>query len=145
MDSLRPFRPRWARAVAWGLVAIVVVVVGVLFALAIVGYLPAWHLADQVLTVIFFGVGVWIMARLALVQATPDETGLTVRNFIHTRRVTWEEIVHVSLTRGRPWADLDLSDGSTLAVMGIQSADGEYGVREARRLAALVASREGRD
>ena len=40
---------------------------------------------------------------------------------------------------GRPWVQLDLSDGDTLAVMGIQRADGAFADAEARRLATLVA------
>ena len=40
---------------------------------------------------------------------------------------------------------LDLSDGTTLAVMAIQSADGEYGRREASRLAALITLNETED
>jgi hypothetical protein len=34
---------------------------------------------------------------------------------------------------------LDLADGDTLAVMGIQRADGAFAESEARRLATLVA------
>ena len=40
---------------------------------------------------------------------------------------------------GRPWVQLDLADGDTLAVMGIQRADGACADAEARRLATLVA------
>jgi hypothetical protein len=69
----------------------------------------------------------------------PDEDGLTVRNLMITTRLTWAEIVSVRFGAGRPWVQLDLADGDTLAVMGIQSADGARAEAEARRLATLVA------
>jgi hypothetical protein len=37
---------------------------------------------------------------------------------------------------------LDLDDGDTLAVMGVQRSDGERARQEARRLATLVAARQ---
>ena len=68
----------------------------------------------------------------------PDGAGLTVRNLLLTRRVEWAEIVSVRFGQGRPWVSLDLADGTTLAVMAIQAADGARAAREARRLATLV-------
>jgi hypothetical protein len=81
----------------------------------------------------------WFSLRQAGVRAVPDESGLTVRNLLLTRRVTWVEILSVRFGRDRPWVQLDLADGTTLAVMGIQQADGARAQAEARRLATLVA------
>lgn len=145
LTEFRPFRPRAARVVAWSLIAIVVSGIGGLFAASFLGFLPAWHVGDQILVTAFFAVGVWIMVRLASVAALPDAKGLTVRNFFYARRLEWAEIVRVSMHQGRPWADLDISDGSTLAVMAIQGADGDYGAQEALRLARYVAATEGRE
>ncbi|MBO3102692.1 PH domain-containing protein [Cellulomonas sp. zg-ZUI168] len=77
--------------------------------------------------------------RQASVTALVRDDGLTVRNLLFTRRLEWAEIVSVRFGSGRPWVQLDLSDGDTLAVMGIQRADGEFADAEARRLATLVA------
>ena len=77
--------------------------------------------------------------RQASVRATVDDEGVTVRNLVYSRRLEWAEIVSVRFGSGRPWVQLDLSDGDTLAVMGIQRADGAYAEAEARRLATLVA------
>lgn len=62
-----------------------------------------------------------------------------MRNLVHRRRLAWAEIVSVRFGHGRPWVQLDLADGTTLAVMGIQRSDGALANREARRLATLVA------
>jgi Bacterial PH domain len=44
----------------------------------------------------------------------------------------------IQFSGGDPWVTLDLDDTDTVAVMAIQKADGEWGRREASRLAALI-------
>ncbi|HHW84494.1 MAG TPA: PH domain-containing protein [Actinomycetales bacterium] len=143
--SLKPFRPRAARVVGWVMAALVLSGVIALEVLGATGVLPVWRWVDRIGSFLFFGAGLWLIWRQATVAAIPSERGLKVRNLVLTRHLTWEEIVMVSFARGRPWAHLNLSDGSTLAVMGIQGADGEYAVSEARRLAELVSRHEGLD
>jgi hypothetical protein len=82
---------------------------------------------------------VWFCWRQASVAAIPSQDGLVVRNLMVTTRLEWAQIVSVRFGGGRPWVQLDLDDGDTLAVMGIQRADGERAIAEARRLATLVA------
>ncbi len=72
-------------------------------------------------------------------SALAGEQGLTVTNGYRVRCYEWAEILRVSLHRNRPWALLDLSDGSTLSVMAIQVSDGQRAAQAARELAALIA------
>jgi hypothetical protein len=132
--SNAPFRPRLARLVTWVLVVVVLVLTAALIlALPEAGPLDRAGFA-------LVGIGIaWFCWRQATVRAVPDEDGLTVRNLMITTRLTWAEIVSVRFGAGRPWVQLDLADGDTLAVMGIQSADGARAEAEARRLATLVA------
>jgi hypothetical protein len=138
-DLYVPFRPRAARRVAAvlgvlslvGLLVLAVVVpsaasspTGIVDRLSIAGVAAA--------------VG-WFCYRQATVRAVPDATGLLVRNLAVTTRVEWAAVVSVRFGEGRPWVQLDLDDGATLAVMGIQRSDGERARAEARRLATLVA------
>ena len=152
-DALhRPFRARAARLVATVLAGAVLMMVG-----AIALLLPApvqgqvggmgMSVADRVGVVLFGLAVVWFLLRHAGVRALPDDGGLTVRNLLVTRRVAWAEIVSVRFGADRPWVQLDLADGTTLAVMAVQSADGSHAAAEARRLATLVArhSRTTRD
>ena len=130
----RTFRPRAARVVT-------LVMAGVVLALTvgIIVALPQLGTGDQVG---FALVGLLIAGfclREASVRARVDEQGVTVRNLVFTRRLEWAQIVSVRFGSGRAWVQLDLSDGDTLAVMGIQRADGAYAEAEARRLATLVA------
>ncbi|WP_277210257.1 PH domain-containing protein [Isoptericola croceus] len=135
-DRFRTFRPWWTR--------VAVLVTG---AVAVGGSLLVGLLGEEGvllgpgtrLTFVGFAVfAAWLLWRLGGVHARPDPTGLTVRNVVRTRRVAWPEIVGVRLTMNDSWVMLDLADGGTLAVMGIQRADGERGMAEARRLQALA-------
>lgn len=133
-SSYRTFRPRAARVVTLTLAVIVLVLTGLLIV-----FMPTLNTGDQVG---FALVGLLIAGfcwRQATVQARVDDEGVTVRNLVYTRRLEWAEIVSVRFGSGRPWVQLDLSDGDTLAVMGIQRADGAYADAEARRLSTLVA------
>lgn len=131
-----PFRPRLARAVTLGVSVAVVVLTGVL-----VTTLTGLAALDRVGFVLFAAAIVWFCWRQASVAAVPDDTGLRVRNLLVTTHVTWAQIVSVRFGQGRPWVQLDLADGDTLPVMGIQRADGPYADTQARRLATLVARR----
>jgi hypothetical protein len=135
-DPYRPFRPRAARIVS--------LVFGVVFLVGMSAL--AWALPSQRagwgdrLGFLAFGLAVaWFLYRQAAVRAIPDSSGPTVRNLVITTRVNWAQIVSVRFGPDRPWVQLDLADGDTLSVMGVQRADGERAHAEARRLAALVA------
>ncbi|HEY3437558.1 MAG TPA: PH domain-containing protein [Actinotalea sp.] len=137
-DLNRPFRPRAARVVGTALALAVGVMVGLLVTLLPAAVTDRSTTGDRV-GIAVFGVGVaWFLLRHAAVRAVPDEVGLTVTNLLLTRRITWAEIVSVRFGEGRPWVQLDLDDGGTLAVMAVQRADGAYARAEARRLATLV-------
>ncbi|HWS56979.1 MAG TPA: PH domain-containing protein [Actinotalea sp.] len=136
-DLHRPFRPRAARVVS---LVLAVAVLALMVTIAVL--LPevsAGGSASDRLGIAGFGLLVaWFLWRQAGVRALPDDEGLTIRNLLLTRRVGWTEIVSVRFGQGRPWVQLDLADGDTVAVMGIQRADGAGAEAEARRLATLV-------
>lgn len=137
--SLRPFRPRAARLVSLPLaVATLGMMTGIAVALPRIVGGPV-GLGDRAG---FAAVGLavaWFLLREAGVRADPDAAGLTVRNLLRTRRLDWAEIVSVRFGPDRPWVQLDLANGETLAVMAVQRADGTRARAEAARLAALVA------
>ncbi|WP_307802440.1 PH domain-containing protein [Cellulomonas fengjieae] len=135
MDDLTaPFRPRFARVVT-----LVLAVVVLALTAAIIVAMPVLSTGDKVGFALVGALIAGFLWRQASVTALVRDDGLTVRNLLFTRRLEWAEIVSVRFGSGRPWVQLDLSDGDTLAVMGIQRADGEFADAEARRLATLVA------
>jgi hypothetical protein len=135
-DRYRTFRPLWGQAAAWVVGAIAVggsLFVG-LTSRGPIGSLPV----SRASFVAFAVLAALLLWRIAGVHATPSPHGLVVRNVIYTRRLEWPEIVAVRFSGNDPWVKLDLADGGTLAVMGIQRSDGERGMAEARRLLELV-------
>ncbi len=88
------------------------------------------------------GAAVWsavIRPRLTL-----SDTGLVVVNGYKRRDLVWAQVLAVRLRRGAPWAEMDLSDGTTIPVMAIQGSDGDraiLAVRAVRR--ELVAHSPG--
>ncbi|MEO5980812.1 MAG: PH domain-containing protein [Pedococcus sp.] len=133
------FVPRRGRVVALGMGAATLLLFG-LIAFLLPG--PAeggtWRTGDKIF---FAAVGVaiaFLLWRFASIRATPTREGITVRNLITTRVVSWRSIVDVRFGGGDPWVAVELDDTDTLAIMAIQKADAEYGRSEASRLAALV-------
>lgn len=135
---LAPFRPRATRVV--GRVLAAGVVLGAVFLLLSspgssgVGYDP-WNTSGIVVVAAFSS---WLLLRHAGVLALVSPEGLVVRNLVRTRAYTWAQVESVRLAQGQPWVTLDLTDGTTTAVMAVQASDGAYGRAEAVRLATLV-------
>ncbi|MFE2990112.1 PH domain-containing protein [Streptomyces sp. NPDC059262] len=131
------FRPARTRAVLLGLGGAMFVT---LTAIALM--LASLNPGDR-LTFIFTGAlllgGLVLLARPKVVA---DDEGVTVVNIARSRRLAWAEIVQVTLRPGDPWVFLNLSDGTSLAAMGIQPAMAkERALADARALRALSEAR----
>lgn len=138
----RTWRPRSVRWVAYGLALLIVVT---MVALAVL--VPeTWGIVDRILAV---GLGLLVAAALHLLarpRLVATEEGVTVVNSIRTHILSWAEVVDVRMPVGEPWPSADLSDGTTLAVMGIQSTDGQLAARNLEEFRALLRERgEGQE
>lgn len=133
------FRPRRGRQVAYGFAVLTLVLFAVI-AVLLPG--PAdggtWRTGDKIFFAAVGGSIAFLLWRFASIRAVPTREGLTVRNLISTRTLSWKEVLDVRFSGGDPWVSLSLSDTDTLAVMAIQKADADFGRAEAGRLAALV-------
>jgi hypothetical protein len=135
-DRFRTFRGRFGTPMAYGL-ALLSAGGCTFVALASTG--QGADPANRIAIIVFGLLGGVIAWRFGAVRAVPDPRGLTVVNYATSRRLAWAEIVTVRFGPNDPWVHLDLADGDVLAVMGIQRADGEHGMAEARRLVSLIA------
>ena len=139
----RPVRPRAGRVISYVLAAVWAVV----FVAAASGLpqIPGRGTADSVAFVLLAAAGAFFLYRLGAVAVLPSESGLVVRNIVGRTALAWAEVVEVRFDRDSTWGKLDLADGTTLNVLGIQTADGRYAQQEAVRLATLVElhAREG--
>jgi len=87
-----------------------------------------------------------VLAMLARVKVVADESGVTVVNIASRRRLAWAEILQVNLRPGDPWVFLNLSDGTSLPVLGIQPGIAKTrAIADARTLRALAEDRSLRD
>ncbi|MDQ0841515.1 MULTISPECIES: PH domain-containing protein [unclassified Streptomyces] len=83
-----------------------------------------------------------VLALLSRPKVVADDDGVTVVNLTRTRRLAWAEILRVNLRAGDPWVFLDLSDGTSLPVLGIQPGIARArAVEDARALRALAETR----
>ncbi|AXI80762.1 PH domain-containing protein [Peterkaempfera bronchialis] len=101
-----------------------------------------WHFYDRAALVVMGLLFAAALVMLSRPRVTADGDGVTVVNFVRTRRLAWAEIVRVNLRQGDPWAILDLADGTSLATVGIQPAAGRaQAVAAARTLRDLAEAR----
>ena len=80
-----------------------------------------------------------VPALLSRPKVVADDDGVTVVNLTRTRRLAWAEILRVNLRSGDPWVFLDLSDGTSLPVLGIQPGIAKArAIEDARALRVLA-------
>lgn len=80
-----------------------------------------------------------VLALLSRPKVVADSDGVTVVNLTTKRRLAWAEVLRVNLRSGDPWVYLDLSDGTSLAAMGIQPGIAKArAIDDARTLRALA-------
>ena len=90
-------------------------------------------------TVLAFGLLaflLWFALVRSRVVAEPER--LVVVNGYRRREYEWAEVVAAHLPPGAPWMTLDLSDGTTVAAMGVQGSDGDRARRAVRELRTLI-------
>ena len=73
-------------------------------------------------------------------RVTATEQSLTVVNGYRRREYEWSQVISVSLRRGAPWGTLDLSDGTSISLIGVQGSDGERARRAVREIRATIAA-----
>ncbi|MFI1468166.1 PH domain-containing protein [Streptomyces wuyuanensis] len=131
------FRPTRTRAVLLSVGTVMFAVITAV-AVALEKLSPGERISFVLTAMLFFGV----LALLSRPKVVADARGVTVVNLTRTRRLDWAEIVRVNLRPGDPWVFLDLSDGTSLPVLGIQPGIArDHAIRDARALRLLAESR----
>lgn len=133
--TFRPLGVRMAAYVFGGLLLVVVLVIWFSFPPEVRDQFTLFQRG----TVIFFGLAAGVAGHaLARSRVVARQNGMTVVNGFRSRTYEWNEVLAVSLRQGSPWATLDLSDGTTVAAMGIQGSDGSRAIAAVKQLRALV-------
>ncbi len=131
-------RPRRGRFVVY---VCAVAVLAVLGGIAVALPSETWGLSSRVGLALVAVVTAAFLHRLASVRVEADDDGVRVVNILTSRRLAWAEVVGVRLVADDPWMMLDLSDGTAMAAMGVQKADGDRARRQAKAFARMVVER----
>ena len=116
-------RPRRLARVCWAFVAVVLVAFGVLAVLLPKGGDDV-GIGDQV-SFFLFGVLLAVgLIALTRFRVRADATGVWVRNVLGERFFPWGVVVSVDLPEGASWAQLELHDDETVALLALQANDG---------------------
>lgn len=134
-------RPVLLTRVCWGVAALVMVVfIGIA---VLLGGGPEgdaqFRLADQIAMVALgamFATGVLAFTRARVIG---DATGVRIRNVLGDKLIPWQVVRAVRLDEGASWASLELQDDDTVALLGIQSNDGDRAVEAVLALRRLLA------
>lgn len=131
----RPFGARLVGTVLGAMLLVLVIAVWILLGPATRARFTAFQLS----TLVFLGLialAVWF--ALMRSRVTVAEEGVTVVNGYRRRDFAWSQLVAVNLRRGAPWAGIDLSDGTSLSALAIQSSDGDRAIRAVQDLRRLI-------
>ncbi len=141
-ELVHRFRPRGVRIVGGALFAILAVSVVATWFLLPDTAQARFHALDLVLTL--FVTALFVVAGTALLRCRLDatEAGLLVVNGYRTHDLAWNQVVRLTMPQGAPFARLDLTDGSTISLVALQSSDGDRARRDLRLLRSLVAERQ---
>ena len=138
-------RPRRLTLVCRSAAALVVVVFAVV-ATALRGGpegAAQFQLADQVA---MFVLGLLIAAGVlsfTRARVVADLSGVRVRNVVGEKFLPWQVVASVQLDRHSPWASLELQDDDTVALLAVQSNDGDAAVEAVLRLRRLLQASRG--
>lgn len=136
----RTYRPLGIRIVATVATVALVAVVAVLWVSLSDSVQAKFTLSQRITLAAVFASVIVVLYALFRTSARADVAGLRVVNGYKSRQFEWAEIIAISFNPNRPWAWLDLADGGSVAVMAIQSADGDRASRSARELAGVIAA-----
>ncbi|BEP16009.1 hypothetical protein acdb102_43200 [Acidothermaceae bacterium B102] len=121
-DQTAPVRT-W-RAIRGRRAAFVAAAVLFLGAIALGAALPEPFKGGDKIAVACIGIPIaGVLLLLARPSLTVSADGLVVRNLVGSRRLGWAEVVAVRLGPDDSWASLDVADGTSLAVMALQTMD----------------------
>jgi gas vesicle protein len=135
-------RPRTLARICWA-VAVLVVVVFAVVGRALRGGPPGaaqFQLADQVamtLLGVVIGAAALLLTRPRVVA---DAAGVRVRNVLGDSFFPWGVVAAVRFDDGASWASLELHDDDTVALLAVQSNDGEQAVDTVLALRRLLAA-----
>jgi len=134
LEPPQTYRPLGARVVAFVAGGALITVMAVLWAAMSADVRGQFNSLQTATLLLCLAVALTVLYGIARTSVRTDDSGITVRNGYRQHRLAWAEAVGVTLPRGAPWAVIDVADGSVLAAMALQGADGERARRAVAEL-----------
>jgi hypothetical protein len=134
------WRPFGVRVAVWVLGTMLLALFGVVW-IAIGAESRSQFTLFQRGTLVFMALllfATWHALVRSCVTATAES--LTVVNGYRKRVYERSQVISVSLRRGAPWGTLDLSDGTTVSLIGVQGSDGARARKAIREIRATIAA-----
>jgi hypothetical protein len=100
---------------------------------------PVDQVAFFVIGLVIAG-GVLVLTRF---RVRADDQGVWVRNSLGERFFPWALVVGVHLPTGATWAQLELHDDETVALLAVQTSDGDRAVDVVLALRRLLQESRG--
>ena len=139
--EVRPRRlVRVCRAAA---VLLVVVFAGVALSLRTGGGADVFGVADQIAMLVLGLLLAGAVLSLTRAHVHADAEGVRLTNLLGERFLPWQVVREVRFDDGSSWASLDLHDDDTVALLAVQTNDGEHAVRAVLALRALLRESRG--
>jgi hypothetical protein len=137
--------PRRLGRICGALAALVVLVFGGIALLlprgndAVETFRPVDQVAFFCIGLVIAG-GVLVLTRF---RVRADEQGVWVRNSLGERFFPWPVVVAVNLPEGATWAQLELHDDETVALLALQTSDGDATIDAVIALRRLLRQSRG--
>ncbi|MEU0938316.1 PH domain-containing protein [Embleya sp. NPDC005971] len=117
----------------------VVILVGLCVLAVMLPEKGGWGLGSRLGVACTGVLGLAAMIMLGRPKVVAAAGGVTVVNLLRTTHLEWAQVVRVYLRQGDPWVYIDMSNGDTLPVMGIQTSNGKAeAITAARELRSLA-------
>ena len=97
-----------------------------------------FSLFQRATLLLFAGVILWILYRMATVRVVAYDDGLAVRNVFRSYRIDWDHVRALRFSPGDAWLHLFDAEGNRLGILAIQAADGARASIAARELATVA-------
>ena len=137
-DRLFTFHPRIVALMAGPMGLSLIAVFGVIWFRLPADARESFSWFQRLTLLVFFGVILWLLYRMATVRVTAYEDGLQVRNVFKSYRFTWSEVKALRFNPGDPWLQLFDADGNRLGVLAVQASEGGRASAAAKQLAAVA-------
>ena len=139
-DLPHTWRPFGARIAAWVLGGMLIALVVVVWVALDAEIRAQFTTLQRITLVLMAGLLFGVYNALVRSRVSATDAGLTVVNGYRKRSYEWSQVIGVSLRRGAPWGTLDLSDGTTISLIGVQGSDGDRARKAIREIRAAIAA-----